>query len=288
VFFFLRIHNIMSGAAAQGAILSSLPLHQLFGNPFKAAVKAQAAMTASTANFLKTFALNPDGELWMTSVTTYYDIPISALGSDVSGGQFWPSKTLTPSQLVDTPSYTTGVVPFRDAPPKSGIMYRRGCLVSTDPSGFILSCQGIRTINVPFIALLNVPSLAMTLVTVDFAITIDTQQATAQSDSNSYGVKASASYSGSFWGASFGAHIDVNATSTNSTDSSASTSTSSTYQVHMRAQQVQSVGLKMISDYIIGMKTGVAALQKQGKGDGGRWEAQDANPNAIGVFSGST
>jgi hypothetical protein len=276
----------MSGAAAQGAILSSLPLHQLFGNPFKAAVKAQAAMTASTANFLKTFALNPSGELWMTSVTTYYDIPISALGSDVSNGYFYPNKTLVKSNITDVnPNYGNGVVPFRDAPTKSGIMYRRGCLVSTDTTGFILSCQGIRTINVPFIAILNVPSLAMTLVTVDFAITIDTQQATAQSDSNSYGVNAKASYNGSFWGASFGAHVEVNATSTNSTDSSASTSTSSTYQVHMRAQQVQSVGLKMISDYIIGMKTGVAALQKPGVGDSGLPESQDANPNAIGVFS---
>jgi hypothetical protein len=154
-----------------------------------------------------------------------------------------------------------------------------GNLVNIDNSGRIVGSQGQRSLTLPFLALLNVPSLSMTEVTVDFLMTIKTQDrsrnqaASAAVSTNSTTQSYGASASGRWWGISFNASASGASTATttavvaSSSDDKNESSTSSTYSVHMSARDKTPVGLKMMMDFITANADSMSA-QKELAEDG--------------------
>jgi hypothetical protein len=122
-------------------------------------------------------------------------------------------------------------------------------LTETDASG------GTKNLlmNVPLITILNVPSLAIQTVSVDFTIEVDAmseKKSTSTTESTSaFGIKASAGYKG-WWGGSFSGSTNYNTTARLSSLSSNNDklNTKAKYVVHLEAQDKQPVGLSKLLD----------------------------------------
>jgi len=262
----------------QGKILQELPLADLFSAPLLAAATAQAGMAANTILFLREFGLDSNGQVLMTTMSSSVDIP-KGEARDLSGDYLLDPRTLnsiTGPKLFRVAGTTDGEFTNINEP-GTKIIYNPG---TTDIMGYekqigsnrylmdatakVMQVQGIRTISVPFITLVNVPSLAMNLVTIDFSISIKTQSAVTTSTttgpvSNTTSdtlntIPFTTNYSGAWdnGSAGFGRKTRTSTTGTiASTEVAKSeTSTTSTYQVSLKAKQKQPTGMKIILDFI--------------------------------------
>jgi hypothetical protein len=270
------------GAQTQGNTLAQLPLASLFGAPFEAAASAQNALAHSTAKFIRQFGMDSSGNVWMNTFTSYYDIPTSSV-SDISGGYLLDASG---GGIFIAGNNTTGA----DTPWKVGDYCDKGTykiLISSilkpsdkpasgygftkrisnriyilDDGGKVLYVQGVRSLSVPFISLVNVPSLFIDLVTVEFAINIKTQSVvqTNSSAAFTYANESSGESRGRGWnwGESYNYKNDyttkTTATSTSTASATSDTSTESTYMVSMKAQQVDPPGLTAVMNFITGNK----------------------------------
>jgi hypothetical protein len=301
----------------QGAILQELPLHQLFSAPLHAAAKAQAGMAVNTALFLQQFGLDSNGQVLMTTLSSSYDIP-KGDSTDLSGDYLKDPRTINAvnGQRVfgaddgigpDDPVYSTLREP--------GTKYIWGGEGRQELIGFekqigniryligmdskVKQVQGIRTISVPFITLVNVPSLAMNLVTIDFTISIKTQSAVSTSTTNApvtttdQNVVDNVPFTSNdtpFWqgggSAGFGRKTITTTTGTlASTEVAKSeTTTTSTYQVSLKAKQKQPPGMKILLDFVTRNKD---AAPKRTIGADGQ-VAQDTSVQGIRRISGSS
>ena len=276
----------------QASTLAELPLDKLFGAPFHAASKAQAGMAINTALFISQFGLDASGQVLMTTMSSSYDIPIGSV-TDLSGGYLIDPKTNNPGKkrltfgtdstkntvlssnakaIYSTPGDTTTLVVGYERQ-----IGQRRYIMNID--GLVLRVQGIRTISVPFITLLNVPSLAMNEVTVDFSISIKTQSTTSVSQftgpqAMDAVVTDGPVVGGGGWSNGWESVGWVTKQQTvtrgsvaTTSESQSSTTTSSTYTVSMKAKQKQPAGMKIILDFITNQKdaTPKKSLDSQGQ-----------------------
>jgi len=106
--------------------------------------------------------------------------------------------------------------------------------------------------NVPLITMLNVPSLSIQTVSIDFTIEVDAisenKQTSATEKTSALGVKVDAGYKG--WGASVKASTSYNTTARLSSTSANNDklNTKAKYVVHLEAQDKQPVGLSKLLD----------------------------------------
>ena len=254
----------------QSNTLESLPLYQLFNVPFKAAADAQKSLALSTAAFVKKYAMDPSGNIYMNTLTTYFDIPMNSV-TDLSmgylldmsgGGVFGPKRIsrnspITPGGPLVTNHFTADDDQGKDAggTETSGFKKRVGNRVFLlDGDGKVKYVQGMRSITVPFISLLNIPSLCIDEVKVDFSITIKSQ--VLASDSNTFSntfneIDSKAGY--------YDRGFDIQNTYTTAVSTSAAKtasddSTESTYKVMMKAKQFDPPGLVAILNFITNNK----------------------------------
>jgi hypothetical protein len=282
----------------QATTLGELDLNYLFGAPFHAANKAQANMAINTATFVQQFGLDASGDVLMTTLSSAFDIPKSGV-TDLSGDFLLDPKTAYlgragQKMFGNTASVTGNSSKWVDLSKTIGTkVTKRGvtkpytisstnlteiaAMVSAnqiigyerqigqrrylmDESGKVIQVQGIRTISVPFITLLNVPSLTMNEVTVDFTISIRTQSTTATEtvqppeffDQTVIDSASSGGWSNGWEYAGWASRTQTRTTgSIASTEISKSESTTtSTYTVSMKAKQKQPAGLKILLDFV--------------------------------------
>lgn len=252
----------------QADTLKAVPLDQLFSAPFEAASDAQKQLAENSADFIKRYALDPSGNVWMQTLSSYYDIPTSQVG-DISGGFLLDARGggIFSSSAVNTPKVgtdgrtrntTTRLVETDrpDADPtgsRYGYKKRIGNRVYIlDEAGKVLYVQGIRTLSIPFISLVNVPSLFINEVSVDFAMSIKTQSSVAADSSNqSLNLTAAYSHSGGYRKQHYAA---TTAVSSSAAQSKSDTNTESTYLVSMRAKHIEPPGLAALMLFITGNK----------------------------------
>lgn len=280
-------------AAVQGNTLTNLPLKDLFGTPFIAAAEAQRDMAIAAADFVKKYGMDSSGNIYMNTLTTYFDIPIGSV-SDVSygylqdssgGGVFYPpsqnglfTNLSNDGELVaDTGPILLGdnifqrlhgtkpnlkVTSFFKEDDKqtkdgvsSGFKKRIGNRIYIlDDGGQVKFVQGMRSISVPFISMLNIPSLCIDVVNVDFTIKISTQTTTASTNTFQNTLQEN---TGSI--AFYDKGYDYNSTqttavSTSTARTSTDDSTESTYTVSMKAKQMDPPGLIAVMNFITNNK----------------------------------
>jgi hypothetical protein len=161
--------------------------------------------------------------------------------------------------------------------------------------GLVLRVQGIRTISVPFITLLNVPSLTMNEVTVDFSISIKTQSTTSVEQFKGPQaldavVTPGPVVGGGGWSNGWETVGWVTQQQTvtrgsvaTTNESQSSTTTSSTYTVSMKAKQKQPAGMKIILDFITNQKD---ATPKKSLDSSGQISSQTGMSALSGVLQG--
>ncbi len=256
--------------ATQAQTLAAIPLSKIFSAPFEAASEAQEQLAESSAEFIKNYALDSSGNVWMQTLSSYYDIPTSQV-SDISGGFLLDAKgggifsnanvnvnkvgsdgknRLTTAKLGSSD---------RPKPDPTGNVYgytkRIGNRVYIlDEDGKVMYVQGIRTLSIPFISLVNVPSLFINEVSVDFAISIKTQ-ASVSADSSNETFALTAAYNDSRGYRSRNqTYTHTTAASTSAAQSKSDTSTESTYLVSMKARQIEPPGIAALMLFITGNK----------------------------------
>ena len=243
-------------AENQGAVLSTLPLSDLFGAPFMSAAAAAAEMSENTGAYIRNFGMDQSGNVFMTSMSTYFDIPLSTL-PDVSGEYLVdPSSGFlfkNSAGVVNGVRYvafpTTSEV--KDGDTLTGYKQRIGSrYYYADLTGKLLFAQGTRSINIPLISLLNVPSLTIETINVDFTINIKTQTITQTTNSSNVNVATQFFANASRGGFSAGFQLDTRGSVTSSARADSQTNTESTYKVKMRAKQIDPPGMKAMFDFI--------------------------------------
>jgi hypothetical protein len=280
-------------ADVQGNTLTNLPLRDLFGTPFLAAAKAQRNMAIAAADFVKKYGMDSSGNIYMNTLTTYFDIPIGSVSDvsygylqDASGsGIFFPpdypglwsnADDGTPGQ----PSGSNVVIGDNlyqrfqgnypnlkvsklfgedDKQTKAGVAkgYKKRIgnrIYILDENGKVVFVQGMRSISVPFISMLNIPSLCIDVVNVDFTIKISTQTTTASTNTFQNTLQEN---QGSI--AFYDKGYDYNSTqttavSTSTARTSTDDSTESTYTVSMKAKQMDPPGLIAVMNFITNNK----------------------------------
>ena len=277
-------NNAGYGAKTQGSVLAALPLHKLFGAPFQASIDAQTHLANSTAKFVRKYAMDICGNVWMSTLSSYYDIPRSSVTDisngylvDPTGGGVFASNTgvsggfassfnaVTGWGVVTGVGYCTSKLEAGDIAPDSvggastGYQKRiANRIYSLNQSGLVLFVQGIRSVSVPFISMVNVPALTIEEVGVEFCINIKTQEVKQKEAQNTIETKKSSNYTlhVGVEHKRFAANYDrdnvtsVTAVSTSKNSAKSDTSTESTYLVQMKAKQVDPVGLTAIMKFI--------------------------------------
>ena len=110
--------------------------------------------------------------------------------------------------------------------------------------GEVMYVQGIRSLSIPFISLVNIPSLFINEVSVDFAINIKTQSSVETDSSLNVSGPPVNSYDQSRTRRSVSTtQARTTASSTSAASSKSDTSTESTYLVSMRAKHIDPPGL---------------------------------------------
>lgn len=248
-------------AQNQGAVLSTLPLSDLFGAPFMSAAAAAAEMSENTGAYIRNFGMDQSGNVFMTSMSTYFDIPLNTL-PDVSG-----EYLVDPSSGFLFSTYLSGInggisngvryVPFpttsevKDGDTLTGYKQRIGSrYYYAAENGKLLFAQGTRSINIPLISLLNVPSLMIETVNVDFTINIKTQTIKKVEIGSNINIQSNTFATLNTRGFSAGFQLDTRATITSSARADSQTNTESTYKVKMRAKQIDPPGMKAMFDFI--------------------------------------
>jgi len=116
--------------------------------------------------------------------------------------------------------------------------------------------QGQKSLTVPLISLLNVPSLQMNLVTVDLAISIDQNTRTDTSDSTTVDVSAAVDFkkmakTGGIFGKMLsGVTAEAKVSNTSSENTSNASQTKVKYLVHMEATNNPPPGLQMVLNWV--------------------------------------
>ena len=248
-------------AQNQGAVLSSLPLSDLFGAPFMSAAAAAAEMSENTGAYIRNFGMDQSGNVFMTSMSTYFDIPLNTL-PDVSGEYLVdPSSGFLFSTTLSSEnggiSNGRRYVPFpttsevKDGNTITGYKQRIGSrYYYASENGKLLFAQGTRSINIPLISLLNVPSLMIDTINVDFTINIKAQTITQTTNSSNVNVATQFFANASRGGFSAGFQLDTRGTITSSARADSQTNTESTYKVKMRAKQIDPPGMRAMFDFI--------------------------------------
>ena len=196
-----EISQIAKASGDVAAALGLLPLDKLFGAPFDAAYQAQSELAMSTAFFIKRFGLNDKNDFLEYTASSSYDVPAANLldvcGNTVyylwqkvpGGGSGTSNITINPpginvgTQIRKGPSDVSwnnggGLNSGVDSSwndytlTEKGVIDLSGVEISYDNTGRIVGSQGERSITLPFISLLNVPSLSISEVNVDFIIEI--------------------------------------------------------------------------------------------------------------------
>uniref|UniRef100_A0A6C0E5F8 Uncharacterized protein n=1 Tax=viral metagenome TaxID=1070528 RepID=A0A6C0E5F8_9ZZZZ len=280
------------GAKTQGQTLAELPLYDLFAAPFQAAARVQANLAEATSGFIRQFAMDACGNVFMTTLSTFFDIPISSV-SDLSGnylvdpsggGLFASSSGITTSNSVydgapggtgsgwgtvsdggKVIGYCTAKLVAADYAPGTTGGYQKKIanrVYSMDSKGKVLFVQGIKSVSVPFISLVNVPALTLEEVTVEFCINIKTQEVKERTDdAAATSVQASQNQGrigvkGWFGGFNYARQSSAvsTAVATSKSKATSDTSTESTYLVTMKAKQVDPPGLTAILKFITNNK----------------------------------
>ncbi len=246
-------------------ILKPLPVGDLFAAPFNAAIRASAKMATETAAFIRNFGMDNSGNVYMTSMSSHFDIPLSDL-PDVSGQYLTdPSSGLLFNTAGADDVGNVLYVPF----PESSAVYDKTELTGYKQrigsriyyagiDGRLLFAQGTRSINIPLLGMLNVPSLQIDTIDVFFTIHIKTQTSkktttdTLNFSSSSYYANSQgqrshfdqvSSYATGFGMSTFGivGHHS---------DTFSNTNTDTTYTVKMRARQIDPPGMAALYQFI--------------------------------------
>jgi hypothetical protein len=240
----------------QGQVLSTLPLSDLFGAPFLAAAAAAGEMSENTGAYIRNFGMDQSGNVFMTSMSSYFDIPLDTL-PDVSGEYLVdPSSGFlfaATAGVVNNVRYvafpSTSLVTDGGVP--TGYKQRIGSrYYYADTAGRLLFAQGTRSINIPLISLLNVPSLMIDTINVDFTINIKTQTIKKVEISQGLNVATNFFANVNRGGFSAGFSLDTRASITSSARADSQTNTESTYKVKMRARQIDPPGMRALFDFI--------------------------------------
>lgn len=247
----------------QAGVLSTLPLSDLFGAPFLAAAAAAGEMSENTGAYIKNFGMDQSGNVFMTSMSTYFDLNLDTL-PDVSGeylvdpsSGFLFSTTLSGGVSSGTIVNGQRYVPFpttsevNDGATLTGYKQRIGSrYYYAAVNGKLLFAQGTRSINIPLISLLNVPSLMIDTISVDFTINIKTQTIKQVEIGSTVNVQTNFFANVNKGGFSAGFQLDTRGSVTSSARADSQTNTESTYKVKMRARQIDPPGMKAMFDFI--------------------------------------
>ena len=281
-----EISQIAKASGDVAAALGLLPLDKLFGAPFDAAYQAQSELAMSTAFFIKRFGLDGSNNFLEYTASSSYDVPAANL-LDACGNTVYYLWKKVPGGASDTNNITinppginegatirkgpsdtswnpgtglnTGVDSSWNAYALNitggGTIDISGVDITFDSTGRIVGSQGERSITLPFISLLNVPTLSITEVNVDFIIEIKTQQnRSATKDMVGTEVKenvTSGSYRNWFSGGNWAnSQVVSQCAIGNKKQTTDDTQTTCTYQVHMSAIDQQPVGMKMLLDFL--------------------------------------
>lgn len=251
-------------AANQGQVLSTLPLSDLFGAPFLAAAAAASEMSENTGAFIKNFGMDTSGNVFMTTMSTYFDLDLDTL-PDVSGEYLVDPSSgfLFAGVQLSSAAGGTGIVNnvkyvlfpdtarVTDGGELTGYKQRIGSrYYYADTVGRLLFAQGTRSINIPLLSLLNIPSLLVDVVDVDFTINIKTQTIKTAAVSSDVNVQTNFFANFNRGGFSAGVSLDTRGSVTSSARAVSETNTESTYKVKMRARQIDPPGMKAMFDFI--------------------------------------
>jgi len=246
-------------------ILRPLPVGDLFAAPFDAAISASANMATETAAFIRNFGMDNSGNVYMTSMSSYFDIPLSDL-PDVSGQYLTdPSSGLLFAGTSLSSSQPEVYVPF----PASSRVYDDDELTGyrqqigtrfyyAAEDGKLLFAQGTRSINIPLLGMLNVPSLQIDSIDVGFTIFIKSQSSlntitnSASFSSSSYYANSQGQRSHFDQVSSYATGFGMNTVGIvgHHSDTFSNTNTDTTYTVRMAAKQIDPPGLTALYQFI--------------------------------------
>ena len=246
-------------------ILRPLPVSDLFAAPFDAAITASASMATETAAFIRNFGMDNSGNVYMTSMSSYFDIPLSDL-PDVSGQYLTdPSSGFLFGGTDIVNDEPESYVPFPassrvyDGSVLTGYKQRIGSRIYyAGEDGKLLFAQGTRSINIPLLGMLNVPSLQIDSIDVNFTINIKTQSSknTTTDISSFSGFSYYANSQGqrshfdqiSSYATGFG--MSTTGIVGHHSDTFSNTNTDTTYTVKMKARQIDPPGLTALYQFI--------------------------------------
>ena len=248
--------TIASAAQDQSRVLAQLDLKKLFGAPFEAAYLSQTALSEKTIDFLRTYAIDvSSSDMYTFTTSSFRDIPAAEL-VDASGNQAFYVYKVGSTYTVDPPGVGKNSAGTGVKATDISTIDISGQKIIVDKSGRIVVGQTSRSITLPFISLLNVPSLVITEVDVEFKITIKTmdQVLTTRAETQNINFGVGARGSGNAWGARFNAGFGVNvqATLTNNSVRYDETKTESTYEVKIIGKTKEPLGMKLLMDFISG------------------------------------
>lgn len=257
---------IASAAQDQATVLASLDLVQLFGAPFEAAYKSQVALSEKTIDFLRNYAIDiSSSDLYTFTTSSFRDIPAAEL-VDSSGNQAFFLYKVGGTYTLDPPGVGKNSAGTGAKATDISTIDISGQKIYVDKSGRIVVGQTSRSITLPFISLLNVPSLVITEVDVEFKLTIKTMEAvtTNKNYSNNVNFGFGIRGSGNQWGTQFsgGFGLQVNASVTSNSTQFDETKTESTYQVKIIGKTKEPLGMKLLLDFISGNQSDTAPLYK--------------------------
>ena len=251
-------------SANQAQVLNTLDLSLLFGAPFLAAAAAAGEMSENTGAFIKNFGMDTSGNVFMTTMSTYFDLDLGTL-SDVSGEYLVDPSSgfLFAGVQKSSAAGGTGIVngvkyvlfpstsQVFDGGDLTGYKQRIGSrYYYADTTGRLLFAQGTRSINIPLLSLLNIPSLLIDVVDVDFTINIKTQAFKTAEVGSDVRVQTNFFAGINSGGFSAGVALSTRGSVTSSARALSETNTESTYKVKMRARQIDPPGMKAMFDFI--------------------------------------
>jgi hypothetical protein len=121
--------------------------------------------------------------------------------------------------------------------------------VQYDESGNVIYLTETRSLNLPFITLLNVPSLQITKFNIDLTVEL----VSIQDSSSEIAIESVDSGVSSYWNSTGGAGSGVQFYAQSSEKQTASQSASQkiTYDVHIEAESTQPPGVQLLLDFLI-------------------------------------
>jgi len=265
--------QIINAAASvdQATVLNSLPLTQLFHAPFQAAFESQVKLSERTLKFLNEFAIDTSGvsgsknDMFTFTTTSYSDLPAAEL-VDASGNQAFYIYKLAGSggYTFDPPGVGRNTADTSVPATDITSIDLSGQTVYVDKAGRIIVGQTQRSITLPFISILNVPSLVITEVDVEFLIKIETLDTLESTDTNynSFSLGGGSTYvdrrdGRDFWKNQFQTGYSYRSAAVGCSKAvrNSETSTESTYDVKMKARSKEPFGLKLLMDFVVGNAT---------------------------------